>query len=104
MTDLTLIGPLFTGTTKIIQAKSGQGKLSAKGNLQKRRGLKAPLFGFCFGTVRLFSKILNNVSRLSPLDEKIVIYFQKAVYLQSCNIFLLKVGERYHYVLQIQYS
>ena len=30
-TDLTLIGPLFTETTKTTQAKSGQGKLSAKG-------------------------------------------------------------------------
>ena len=31
MTDLTLIGPLFTETTKTTQAKSGRGKLSAKG-------------------------------------------------------------------------
>ena len=33
MTDLTLIGPLFTETTKTTQtqAMSGQGKLSAKG-------------------------------------------------------------------------
>ena len=30
-TDLTLIGPLFTETAKRTQAKSGQGKVSAKG-------------------------------------------------------------------------
>ena len=30
-TDLTLIGPHFTETTKTTQAKSGLGKLSAKG-------------------------------------------------------------------------
>ena len=32
-TDLTLIGPLFTETTKTTEAKSGQRKLSAKGPL-----------------------------------------------------------------------
>ena len=33
LTDLTLIGPLFTETTKTTEAKSGQGKLDAKGPL-----------------------------------------------------------------------
>ena len=31
MTDLTLIGPRFTETTKTTEDMSGQGKLSAKG-------------------------------------------------------------------------
>ena len=33
MTDLTLIGPLFTETTKTTHAKSGRGKPSAKGRI-----------------------------------------------------------------------
>ena len=48
-TDLTLIGPLFTETTKTTKAKLGQRKLNAKG----------PPFRFFFSTVRLcenFSK------------------------------------------------
>ena len=62
-TDLTLIGQLFTETTKTTQVKSGQGKLSARVpfpfllffnvTYKNRTRLKGPPFDF-FGTVRSF--------------------------------------------------
>ena len=76
-TNLTLIGPLFRNIPKRPKAKSGQGKLSAKGphllfllfqrNLQNRMRLKGPPFEFFFGTVRLFFRKFFNVPKGSPL-------------------------------------
>ena len=74
-TDLTLIGPLFTETTKTTKAKSGQRKLSAKGphfifyffkrNLQNRTRLKVTLLDVFRHCATFFAKIFD-VSKGPP--------------------------------------